>query len=116
MIQQELGHNYYQLAYKQQPYLYRNGANDGFHEAIGDFVALSITLQYLVDLGLLDPAKVPSEDKDIGLLLRQALHKEALWPFGLLLDTWRWGVFAGTNTPAAYNTTWTELRIQYQGI
>src|SRR3546814_9524843 len=77
-IHHELGHNYYQRAYKQQPYLYLNGANDGFHEAIGDFVALSITPQYLVDIGLLDPAKVPSEDKDIGLLLRQAMDKVAL--------------------------------------
>src|SRR3546814_3279673 len=66
-IHHELGHNYYQRAYKQQPYLCLNGANDGFHEAIGDFVALSITPQYLVDLGLLDPAQVPSEDKDIDL-------------------------------------------------
>src|SRR3546814_15789493 len=69
-IHHELGHNYYQRAYNKQPFLYLNGANDGFHEAIGDFVALSITPQYLVDIGLLDKAKVPSADKDIGPLLR----------------------------------------------
>src|SRR3546814_13968674 len=76
-IHHELGHNYYQRAYNKQPFLYLNGANDGFHEAIGDFVALSITPQYLVDIGLLDKAKVPSADKDIGLLLRQAMDKQS---------------------------------------
>ncbi len=115
-IHHELGHNYYQRAYNKQPYLYLNGANDGFHEAIGDFVALSITPQYLVDIGLLDKAKVPSADKDTGLLLRQAMDKVAFLPFGLLVDRWRWGVFDGTIKPADYNTAWTQLRTQYQGI
>jgi peptidyl-dipeptidase A len=115
-IHHELGHNYYQRAYNKQPFLYLNGANDGFHEAIGDFVALSITPQYLVDIGLLDKAKVPSADKDIGLLLRQAMDKVAFLPFGLLVDRWRWGVFDGTIKPADYNTAWTQLRLQYQGI
>jgi len=102
-IHHELGHNYYQRAYNKQPFLYLNGANDGFHEAIGDFVALSITPQYLVDIGLLDKAKVPSADKDIGLLLRQAMDKVAFLPFGLLVDRWRWGVFDGSIQPADYN-------------
>ncbi|AJA10491.1 peptidyl-dipeptidase A [Sphingopyxis fribergensis] len=115
-IHHELGHNYYQRAYNKQPYLYLNGANDGFHEAIGDFVALSITPQYLVDIGLLDKAKVPSADKDIGLLLRQAMDKVAFLPFGLLVDRWRWGVFDGSIQPADYNKAWTEMRTQYQGI
>ena len=115
-IHHELGHNYYQRAYNQQPFLYLNGANDGFHEAIGDFVALSITPQYLVDIGLLDKAKVPSADKDIGLLLRQAMDKVAFLPFGLLVDRWRWGVFDGTIQPADYNKAWTEMRTRYQGI
>jgi peptidyl-dipeptidase A len=115
-IHHELGHNYYQRAYKNQPFLYANGANDGFHEAIGDFVALSITPQYLVDIGLLDPAKVPSEDKDIGLLLRQAMDKVAFLPFGLLVDKWRWGVFSGVIKPDLYETSWNDLRLQYQGI
>jgi peptidyl-dipeptidase A len=115
-IHHELGHNYYQRAYNKQPFLYLNGANDGFHEAIGDFVALSITPQYLVDIGLLDKAKVPSADKDIGLLLRQAMDKVAFLPFGLLVDRWRWGVFDGSIKPADYNKAWTDLRKQYQGI
>ncbi len=115
-IHHELGHNYYQRAYNKQPYLYLNGANDGFHEAIGDTIALSITPQYLVQIGLLDAAKVPSADKDIGLLLKQAMDKVAFLPFGLLVDKWRWGVFSGTIKPANYNAAWTDLRRQYQGI
>ncbi|MET0375775.1 MAG: M2 family metallopeptidase [Rhizorhabdus sp.] len=115
-IHHELGHNYYQRAYNKQPQLYQDGANDGFHEAIGDFVALSITPDYLVKIGLLDPAKVPSADKDTGLLLRQAMDKVAFLPFGLLMDKWRWGVFSGETTPANYNKAWTDLRLQYQGI
>ena len=115
-IHHELGHNYYQRAYNQQSYLHLNGANDGFHEAIGDAIALSITPDYLVQIGLLDAAKVPSADKDNGLLLRQAMDKVAFLPFGLLVDKWRWGVFDGSIKPADYNTAWTALRKQYQGI
>jgi peptidyl-dipeptidase A len=115
-IHHELGHNYYQRAYKGQPFLYENGANDGFHEAIGDFVALSITPQYLVQIGLLDPAKVPTPDKDIGLLLRQAMDKVAFLPFGLLIDKWRWGVFSGAIPATGYEKGWNDLRLHYQGI
>lgn len=115
-IHHELGHNYYQRAYNQQPFLYLNGAHDGFHEAIGDFIALSITPEYLVQIGLLDAAKVPSADKDIGLLLRQALDKVAFLPFGLLMDQWRWSVFSGKTKPADYEKEWNALRLRYQGI
>lgn len=115
-IHHELGHNYYQRAYNKQPYLYLNGANDGFHEAIGDFVALSITPDYLVKIGLLKPAEVPAEDKDLGLLLRQAMDKVAFLPFGLLVDKWRWGVFSGQIPASQYNKAWTDLRLEYQGI
>ncbi|WOK37020.1 M2 family metallopeptidase [Sphingomonas sp. C3-2] len=115
-IHHELGHNYYQRAYNKQPFLYLNGANDGFHEAIGDFVALSITPDYLVQIGLLKQNEVPSEDKDLGLLLRQAMDKVAFLPFGLLVDKWRWGVFSGQIPANHYNKAWTDLRLQYQGI
>jgi peptidyl-dipeptidase A len=115
-IHHELGHNYYQRAYNKQSYLHLNGANDGFHEAIGDAVALSITPEYLVQIGLLNKSKVPSADKDTGLLLRQAMDKVAFLPFGLLVDKWRWGVFNGSIAPADYNKGWTNLRRQYQGI
>ena len=115
-IHHELGHNYYQRAYNQQPYLYLNGANGGFHEAIGDFIALSITPEYLVQIGLLDRSKVPSADKDVGLLLRQAMDKVAFMPFSYLVDKWRWGVFDGSITPANYNQAWVDLKQKYQGI
>jgi peptidyl-dipeptidase A len=115
-IHHELGHNYYQRAYKGQPFLYENGANDGFHEAIGDFVALSITPNYLVQIGLLDAAKVPTPGKDIGLLLRQAMDKVAFLPFGLLIDKWRWGVFSGAIPATGYEKGWNDLRLHYQGI
>ena len=115
-IHHELGHNYYQRAYNKQPFLYLNGANDGFHEAIGDFVALSVTPDYLVRLGLLDPAEVPGPEKDIGLLLRQGMDKVAFLPFGLLMDKWRWSVFSGAFKPADYEKGWNALRLQYQGI
>ncbi|MDQ3246680.1 MAG: M2 family metallopeptidase [Pseudomonadota bacterium] len=115
-IHHELGHNYYQRAYKEQPYLYLNGANDGFHEAIGDFVALSVTPEYLVQVGLLDRNKVPDASKDTGLLLRQAMDKVAFLPFGLLVDKWRWGVFDGSTPPGEYNQDWHGLKQQYQGI
>lgn len=115
-IHHELGHNYYQRSYKAQPFLYKNGANDGFHEAIGDTIALSITPDYLVKIGLLDAARVPSADKDIGLLLRQAMDKVAFLPFGLLIDKWRWGVFAGAIPTDGYQAGWDKLRLQYQGV
>ncbi len=116
VIHHELGHNYYQRAYNEQPFLYLNGANDGFHEAIGDFVALSITPEYLVQIGLLDRKNVPSADKDTGLLLRQAMDKVAFLPFGLLVDKWRWGVFDGSISEAEYNKAWVDLKRDYQGI
>jgi peptidyl-dipeptidase A len=116
VIHHELGHNYYQRAYNDLPFLYLNGAHDGFHEAIGDFIALSITPEYLVQIGLLEASKVPSPDKDIGLLLRQAMDKVAFLPFGLLMDKWRWGVFSGATKPADYQKDWTALRLRYQGI
>ncbi len=115
-IHHELGHNYYQRAYNGLSFLHLNGANDGFHEAIGDMVALSITPDYLVRIGLLPQSAVPGPDRDIGLLLRQAMDKVAFLPFSLLMDRWRWGVFAGQIRPAGYNGAWNALRLQYQGI
>ena len=113
-IHHELGHNFYQRAYKGQPFFFEAGANDGFHEAIGDTIALAVTPEYLQQIGLLD--KVPSADADIPLLLRQALDKVAFLPFGLLIDQWRWKVFSGEITPANYNQAWWELRLKYQGV
>lgn len=114
VIHHELGHNFYQRAYKQQPFLFKNSANDGFHEAIGDTIALSITPSYLKQIGLLE--EVPDTSKDIGLLLKQALDKIAFLPFGLMIDQWRWKVFSGEITPAQYNQAWWDLREKYQGV
>lgn len=113
-VHHELGHNYYQRAYKNQPFLFKDGANDGFHEAIGDMVGLSITPEYLRRIGLIN--QVPGDAADTGLLLRMALDKVAFMPFGLLVDKWRWQVYSGQATPATYNEAWWKLRTQYQGI
>jgi peptidyl-dipeptidase A len=113
-VHHELGHNFYQRAYNKQPFLFRNGANDGFHEAIGDAVALSITPAYLKTLGL--TSEEPPVEADIPLQLRTALDKVAFLPFALALDKWRWQVFSGEIKPAGYNKAWWALRAKYQGV
>ena len=113
-IHHELGHNFYQRAYKSQPVIFRDSANDGFHEAIGDTIALSVTPEYLVKIGLL--GKAPDASRDIGLLMNRALEKVAFLPFGLLIDQWRWKVFSGEVAPDQYNKAWWDLRLKYQGI
>jgi peptidyl-dipeptidase A len=113
-VHHELGHNYYQMAYSRQPFFYRDSANDGFHEAIGDTMALSVTPPYLKQLGLID--KVPDQSADIGFLLQRALDKVAFLPFGYLVDQWRWKVFSGEVGPNDYNAAWWTLREKYQGI
>ncbi len=113
-IHHELGHNFYQRAYDQQPFLFRDSANDGFHEAIGDTIALSVTPEYLQKIGLLE--SVPDSSKDLGLLLHKALEKIAFLPFALMIDKWRWQVFSGEIPPEKYNEAWWQLRLKYQGV
>ncbi|MGA2965262.1 MAG: M2 family metallopeptidase [Terriglobales bacterium] len=113
-IHHELGHNMYQRAYKDQPFMFKNGANDGFHEAIGDSIALAITPAYLHKVGLLENA--PEESNDIPELLKQALERVAFLPFGLMIDQWRWKVFSGEIAPADYNKAWWALRLKYEGV
>jgi peptidyl-dipeptidase A len=113
-IHHELGHNFYQRSYNKLPLIFRDSANDGFHEAIGDTIALSITPEYLVKLGFIP--KTPDASKDIGLLMQRALEKVAFLPFGLMIDQWRWKVFSGEVTPENYNKAWWELRQKYQGV
>ncbi|MEE9380346.1 MAG: M2 family metallopeptidase [Hyphomonadaceae bacterium] len=115
-VHHELGHNFYQRAYKAQDPFFRGGANDGFHEAIGDFIGLSITPEYLRQIGLIDASQVPDASADTGLLMGQALDKIAFLPFGLMVDKWRWQVFRGETSPAEYTESWVALREQYQGI
>ncbi|HXD33935.1 MAG TPA: M2 family metallopeptidase [Pyrinomonadaceae bacterium] len=113
-VHHELGHNYYQMAYAGQPFLYRDSANDAFHEAIGDTIALSVTSPYLKKINLIDT--VPDQSADIGFLLQRALDKVAFLPFGYLVDQWRWKVFSGAVGPNDYNKAWWDLRLKYQGI
>ncbi|MES2017684.1 MAG: M2 family metallopeptidase [Pseudomonadota bacterium] len=113
VIHHELGHIYYDLAYAKQPHLFQNGANDGFHEAIGDTIALSITPDYLKKVGLRD---TPAGADDIAPLMERALAKVAFMPFAYLVDKWRWDVYAGKTKPADYDQAWWALREQYQGI
>ena len=114
VIHHELGHNYYQMAYSGQPFLYRDSANDAFHEAIGDTIALSVTPSYLKQIGLIE--KVPDQSADLGFLLQRSLDKVAFLPFGYLVDQWRWKVFSGEVGPDSYNKAWWELREKYQGV
>ncbi|HEV8383909.1 MAG TPA: M2 family metallopeptidase [Candidatus Acidoferrales bacterium] len=113
-IHHELGHNFYQRAYNKQPVLFQDSANDGFHEAVGDTIALSITPEYLKQIGLIE--NVPGVEGDLGYLMKVALDKVAFLPFGLLIDQWRWKVFSGEIKPTDYNKTWWELRRKYQGV
>jgi peptidyl-dipeptidase A len=114
VIHHELGHNYYQRAYNDQPPLFRDSANDGFHEAVGDTIALSVAPEYLKKIGLIDT--VPPASGDIDYLLQQALEKVAFLPFGLVIDKWRWEVFSGAVKPDQYNAAWWALRLKYQGV
>jgi peptidyl-dipeptidase A len=114
-VYHELGHVYYYIQYANQPFLFRNGAHDGFHEAVGDTVNLSVTPQYLAGIGLVSDVK-PSREATINQQMKMALDKIAFLPFGRLIDLWRWNVFSGEITPANYNKAWWELRTKYQGI
>ncbi|MDB4935209.1 MAG: Peptidyl-dipeptidase precursor [Labilithrix sp.] len=114
-IHHELGHDFYFHYYYKLPILFQAGANDGFHEGIGDTLALSVTPQYLKNLGLLD--QVPNNDKGrLNVQMKMALDKVAFLPFGLLIDKWRWDVFSGKTPKAKYNEAWWALRTKYQGV
>ncbi len=115
VIYHELGHNYYQWAYRDLPALFRGGAHSGFHEAIGDTITLSMTPDYLEQVGLIDDAE-NSEKAVINRQMMMALDKIAFLPFGKLIDEWRWKVFSGETTPDTYNRDWWALREEYQGI
>ncbi|MBL9020556.1 MAG: M2 family metallopeptidase [Myxococcales bacterium] len=114
-IHHELGHDYYFTYYHTLPVLFQDGANDGFHEGVGDVLALSVTPEYYVKIGLLD--KAPQNPKaEMNVLMKRALDKVAFLPFGLLIDKWRWDVFAGKTPPGQYNKAWWDLVLKYQGV
>ncbi len=114
-IYHELGHIYYFLAYKDQPTLFQDGANDGFHEGIGDTITLSLTPEFLAGLGLVDEIG-EGDEALINTQMQMALDKIAFLPFGKLIDEWRWRVFTGDITPDNYNAAWWDLRTRYQGV
>ena len=114
-IYHEMGHIYYDLWYKDQPFMFQGGAHDGFHEAIGDTVNLSMTPAYLAKIGLVPPAK-PGHEAEINQQMKMALQKIAFLPFGKVIDEWRWKVFSGEIKPEDYNASWWALREKYQGI
>ncbi|MFL6592133.1 MAG: M2 family metallopeptidase [Luteimonas sp.] len=114
-IYHELGHVYYDLAYNKQPPIFQQGAHDGFHEAIGDTIVLSMTPAYLQSVGLVD-AQQQSHEALVNAQMRMALTKVAFLPFGLMIDRWRWGVFDGSIKPSEYNKAWWDLKARYQGV
>jgi peptidyl-dipeptidase A len=114
-VYHELGHVYYYLSYKDQPFLFQSGAHDGFHEAIGDTVNLSMTPAYLHKIGLVGAVR-QGDQATINQQMRLALDKIAFLPFGKLIDEWRWKVFSGEVKPGNYNAAWWALREQYQGV
>lgn len=115
-VHHELGHNYYQRAYKDVDHLYKDGAHDGFHEAIGDFISLSITPTYLEQIGLITEDQIPPAEADIALLMQTALDKIAFLPFAISVDQWRWSVLSGETAPENYNEKWVDTRLQNQGV
>jgi peptidyl-dipeptidase A len=114
-IHHELGHDFYFSQYYKMPTLFQQGANDGFHEAIGDTIALSVNPEYLKERGLLT-AVPKDEHAHINAQMRLALDKIAFLPFGLTIDKWRWDVFNGKTTPDHYNQAWWALKAKYQGV
>ena len=114
-LHHELGHIYYYLMYKDQPSVFKGGAHDGFHEAIGDTVQLSMTPAYLKEKGLISET-VESYEATINKQMKMALQKIAFLPFGKMIDEWRWQVFSGEISPEDYNAGWWRLREEYQGI
>jgi len=115
-IYHEMGHVYYFLWYKDQPFMFQNGAHDGFHEAIGDTITLSMTPPYLARIGLIPATAKPGKEAVINQQMKMALEKIAFLPFGKMIDEWRWQVFSGQVKPGDYNKAWWAIREKYQGI
>jgi peptidyl-dipeptidase A len=114
-VYHELGHVFYDLSYNKQPFMFQSGAHDGFHEAIGDTVNLSMTPAYLHQIDLIGAVK-QSPEATINQQMKLALDKVAFLPFGKMIDEWRWKVFDGQVKPENYNAAWWQLREQYQGV
>jgi len=114
-LHHELGHLYYDLMYNPLPPVFQDAAHDGFHEAIGDTITLSLTPGHLHKVGLVPP-QVSNPRATINAQMKWALDKIAFLPWSKLVDQWRWKVFSGEIGPEQYNAAWWQLREQYQGV
>lgn len=118
-VHHEMGHIQYFMEYAVQPPIYREGANPGFHEAIGDLIALSVaTPEHLTKVGLLDQVNNPAELAKINLnyQMKMALDKVVFLPFAYVMDKWRWNVFGDEKMKDTLNRHWWELRLKHQGV
>jgi len=117
VIHHELGHIFYYQAYSHLPDIFQSGANDGFHEAVGDLLTLSITPDYLKKIDMVSEEEARQANADpISLLMQQALDGVVSVPWTLMLDKWRAKVFTGETSSEELNNSWWELREFYQGI
>ncbi|KAM6291936.1 angiotensin-converting enzyme 2 [Porphyrio hochstetteri] len=113
----EMGHIEYDMAYSKQPYLLRGGANEGFHEAVGEIMSLSAaTPQHLKSLDLLEPTFQEDEETEINFLLKQALTIVGTMPFTYMLEKWRWMVFRGEITKEEWTKRWWEMKREIVGV
>ncbi|KRT83863.1 Peptidase, partial [Oryctes borbonicus] len=112
----EMGHIEYFLQYSTQPVAYRQGANSGFHEAVGDVISLSVsTPKHLQKISLLNHTSLDISEA-LNSLYKTGLDKIVFLPFGYIMDLWRWDVFAGKTPKDNWNCKWWELRHDYQGV
>ena len=109
-VHHEMGHIQYFMQYVDLPLQFREGANPGFHEAIGDTMALSVqTPIHLHTIGLLE--EVPDNEKaDINYLMKSAMERVMFLPFAYTIDQFRWKLFDGTIDTAKMNDEWWKLR------
>jgi len=117
-VNHEMGHVQYFLQYNNQSYLYRDGANPGFHEGVADILSLAVgTATYFQKLGLLgEEVDIGDEETNINILFDMALERIAFLPFGYLVDKFRWDVYSGRTSLDNMNCHWWKLRHEIQGL
>lgn len=115
-VHHELGHIQYFLQYQHLPFVYRTGANPGFHEAVGDVLSLSVsTPKHLERVNLLKNYKRDDEAR-INQLFLTALDKIVFLPFAFTMDKYRWALFRGQVPKDQWNCAFWKLRDEYSGI
>lgn len=113
----ELGHIYYYISYSNPnvPIILREGANRGFHEAIGSMIGLaSLQSPFLKEMGLMN--------QDYKIDNTQALLNEALdyipfipWSAGVMTE-FEYELYSKNLPEDQFNKMWWELVKKYQGI